>query len=343
MVLEVARVARDEVLDRPLDGAEPRLGSLAAGQVDEARKPLGVDRMIRSCRPDLRHARGVHRRDELDDVGRVVEPDQDAPAPAQHPAEPGRDRQRGLAPRRRLEPRHARATEQAPVLLSLGDRVFGPGDELDRRLVRLAHGRAPGDRAVPLEQQRLRLGPVGDRIGHVARDAEAGAAIRERDDVLAVHTLDHVVRAIVVGQRHDRVGVRVDDRRSREKPVQQGLDRRAHAPWLLQRVSEIAHHLFVAHLGALEERRDVVHPHAREILALDRFEVRAAALDAEHGDLSAAVVPLAGLDRGVAAAPDDERGFGADETRGIDEKIEAVELARLGVVPAGAHAALTIP
>ena len=37
------------------------------------------------------------------------------------------------------------------------------------------------------------------------------------------------------------------------------------------------------------------------------------------------------------------RGLDPDETRRVDEEIEAVERARLGVVPAGAHAALTIP
>jgi hypothetical protein len=160
---------------------------------------------------------------------------------------------------------------------------------------------------------------------------------------LAVHTLHHVVRAVVVRERDDGVGVGVNDGGGSEKSVQQGLDRRAHAPRLLERVTEVAHHLLVAHLAAVEERRDVVHAHAREVFALDRLEVGAAALDAEHRNLPATVIALAGLDRGVAAAPDDERGFGADQARRVDEKIEAVELARLGVVPAGAHAALTIP
>jgi hypothetical protein len=151
------------------------------------------------------------------------------------------------------------------------------------------------------------------------------------------------VGAIVVGQRDNRVGVGVDDRRGGEKAVQQGFDRRTHAARFLQRVREIAHHLLVGHLVALEEGGDVVHPHAREILALDRLQIGAAALDPEHRDLAAAVIALAGLERGVAPTPDDERGLGTDETRGVDEKIEFVELARLGVVPAGAHAGPTIP
>src|SRR3989449_9447681 len=94
--------------------------------------------------------------------------------------------------------------------------------------------------------------------------------------------------------------------------------------------------------SALEQRADVVHPHAGEILALDGLEVGAAALHTQHADLTAAVIALDGLDGGVAAAPDDQRGLGADEPRGVHEKVEALELRGLGVVPARLHRALTI-
>src|SRR5262249_44894825 len=111
---------------------------------------------------------------------------------------------------------------------------------------------------------------------------------------------------------------------------------------VLQRVREIADHLLVAHVLALEQRADVVHADAREILALHRFQVGAAALDAKHGDVVAAVIALDGLDRGVAAAPDDQRGLGADEARGVYEEVEALERRGLGVIPARLHRALTI-
>src|SRR5207237_8689212 len=78
--------------------------------------------------------------------------------------------------------------------------------------------------------------------------------------------------------------------------------------------------------------------HAGEVLALYRFEIRAAALHTEHGNLTAAVIALEELDGGVAAAPDDQRGLGADESRRIHEEVEALERAGLGVVPARLHA-----
>jgi len=55
--------------------------------------------------------------------------------------------------------------------------------------------------------------------------------------------------------------VRVDE------AVQQRLDRRPHAAGILQRVGEITDHLLVAHVLPLEQRSDVVHPHAGEVLA----------------------------------------------------------------------------
>ena len=47
-----------------------------------------------------------------------------------------------------------------------------------------------------------------------------------------------------------------------------------------------------------------------------------------------AVVALGALDRGVAAAPDDQRGLGADQARGVDEEVEIGEALRGRVVPA---------
>jgi len=126
----------------------------------------------------------------------------------------------------------------------------------------------------------------------------------------------------------------VDDRGRREESVQERLDRGADTARLLERVPEVAHHLLVAHVVTREERRDVVHAHAREIPALDRLEVGATALDPEHADLTTAVIPLARLDRRVAAAPDHQRGFGADQAGRVDEEVEALELTRLRLVPA---------
>src|SRR5439155_1597489 len=135
---------------------------------------------------------------------------------AQHAAQAWRRRERGRAPRRRLRNRDARAAEDSPAPLPLGDRLLGARDQLDRRVVGVPNRRAPGDRAMTLEHERRRVGVEAERIR----------------------------------------------------------------------------------------------------------------------DVTPTVVALDGLDRRVAAPPDDERGLGADQTGGVDEEIEALEPAGLGVVPA---------
>src|SRR5437762_551957 len=72
------------------------------------------------------------------------------------------------AARRRLGARHPRAAEEPSSPFPLADGLFGARDQLDRRLVGLAHGGTPRDRAVALEQQCPGVGPLADRVGHVA-------------------------------------------------------------------------------------------------------------------------------------------------------------------------------
>jgi len=104
---------------------------------------------------------------------------------------------------------------------------------------------------------------------HVARDAKAGPAIRERDDVLVVHALDHIVRAIVVRQRDDGVGVRVGRSPEPRGIRAAGSRSRAHPARLLKGVGQIAHHLLVAHLVAARSAAIVVIRTPGKSLALD--------------------------------------------------------------------------
>src|SRR5438445_11280362 len=93
----------------------------------------------------------------------------------------------------------------------------------------------------------------------------------------------------------------------------------------------------VAHDFPLAQRQAIVHAHAGEMPALAALEVGARTLRPQHPHLATAVVALDLLDGGVAAAPDDERGIRANEARGIDEKVEAVEFFRRRGVPARVH------
>jgi hypothetical protein len=183
------------------------------------------------------------------------------------------------------------------------------------------------------------LGVLGDGVGHVARDAEARPPVGQRDHVLAIDALHHLAAAIVVGEGDDDVGVGVDDRGGREESVEQRLDGRPGPAGLLERLAQVVHHLLVAHVLAFEEGADVVHPHAGKVLALDRLEVRAAALDPQHLDRSPPVIALGDFDGRVAAAPDHERRLGADQPGGVDEKVQVAEPGSFRIVPPRMHRA----
>ena len=271
---------------------------------------------------------------ELEHVGAVVEGQDHAPVAAEQAAQPGRHGERHAAPLLGRRRRHGDAAEARPALRPMGDRLLGAADQLDRREIGLLHRGAPADGPVLLEQDGARLGMRLEGLGHLLGDGEARAQIGERDDVAAVDLSEHLGAAVVVGERDDRVGMRVDDRVGGEEAVERRLDGRPRARGLEQGVREVVDHHLVVHVRALEEGPDVVDHDAGEVLLLDALQIGAAALDAEHPHLAAAVIALGALDRRVPAAPDDERGLGADQARGVHEQIEIGEALRRGVVPA---------
>jgi hypothetical protein len=114
----------------------------------------------------------------------------------------------------------------------------------------------------------------------------------------------------------------VEDRGRGQEAVEEGLDRRPRAAGILEGEAEIVDHLGVAHVLARKERLDVVHADAGKILPLNDLEVGPRTLHAEHAALAAAVIPLGLLDGGVAPAPHDQRGLGADQPGRVDEKVE---------------------
>jgi hypothetical protein len=190
-----------------------------------------------------------------------------------------------------------------------------------------------------LEHECLRLRPRRDHVGHVARDAEPRPAIREWDDLLAIHVGEDLARTIGVGQRDDGIGVGVHHGTRVDEAVQQGLDRGPRPTRLLQGVPEVVDHLLVAHVLPVEQRAHVVDAHAGKILALDRLQIGATALDPEHGNVAPAVITLGELDGRVSAAPHDQGGLGADQTRGVHEQVEIGQRGGVRGVPARLHRA----
>ena len=263
--------------------------------------------------------------------------------PAQEPAQvrrdPGHDRAARVPGQRRPRPR----TEDRLPLPAVAGVLLGAGVHFDRGSVRLLGRLTPGDEAVLLQNDAARLRAVLDRLRHLARQGEPGAAVRDPDRLVSVDRLDVPSAVHGVGQSQDGVGVCVVDVCVRHEAVQESLDRGAGRSRLHQAMDEVGDHLLVGHRAALHERLEVVQPDPGEMLRFDRLEVRAAPLDPHHAHAAAAEVDLVMLDRGVAAAPDHEVGIATDQAGTVDEQVEVLESPGLVVAPQILHDARIIP
>ncbi len=206
-------------------------------------------------------------------------------------------------------------------------------DQLQRQVVRLVVRLAPGHE--PVMREHHRPGPC--ELGDPPREGETGSQVGDDRDVLAEripHGHDRIRR---VRERADRVGVDVIDVRRRQEGMQQRLDRRPRAVRLDEAAREVGDHLLVAHRCAVAEREQVVEPEPREVAGAGRREIRAAALDPDRPPLTAEMVPLEELRRGVAATVEDKRRIGPDQPRARDQPVE------LGFAADCAHRAIVVP
>jgi hypothetical protein len=102
---------------------------------------------------------------------------------------------------------------------------------------------------------------------------------------------------------------------------------------------ELVHHVGVGELLQGREPRDGVEAHRREAGGFDRLQVPAAALDVEDRLRAAEAVALADLDRGVAAAVQDERLVAPQKPRRVYALPEIVgKSVGFGVEPEILHA-----
>ncbi len=335
-------VAREGVEGRP-QRRDDRVGRGRVGQRHEARQALRVDGVVRRGRADPGQLPRLRRARQLAHALAVVEAEDHAPIAPEEPAQDRRHRGGDAAAGGRVRRGDGGRAEDPAAAGGVGETLLGPGHQVEGAEIGLLDGGSPREQAVLLENDAPRLGMGPHGVGDFPGEPEPRPAVRDAGDVLAEQLLDHLAAAVGVGQGHDRVGVGVDHRLEREEAVEQRLDRGTGRAGLLEAAGQVVHHLLVAHVGAGHERADVVQADPGEVLAGDALEVRAAPLDAQDGDRPPLQVGLGQLDRGVAAAPDGQRGLGADEARGVDQEIEGIETARGLVVPVALHAGGTRP
>ncbi len=124
----------------------------------------------------------------------------------------------------------------------------------------------------------------------------------------------------------------------RQDGVEQSLDGREGRVGAQHARVQLIHHLRIGQLRQARQPARGLERHRREAAQGDGLEVRAAALHVQDFDFLAEDVLLAQLDRGVAAAMQDERLVASQEARGIDpQRQRPGELRRFRVVPKALH------
>jgi len=150
------------------------------------------------------------------------------------------------------------------------------------------------------------------RRRNIAAEAKSRTAIGNRDQRITEAIANFLLASARIRQRQDRVGVRVQHRRRREKCMQKSLDRRPRPAGIEKTSAEVFDHLLVGHIVAIAQRGDVVETHRRELLRHDRLHVAAAALDEHHRHAVAEEIGGLRLHAVVAAAPQHEVLFHPD-------------------------------
>ena len=109
----------------------------------------------------------------------------------------------------------------------LPDVRLGQRDHLDHSLVRLASGVTPREDAVVHQHHadRLRAVLAGIQVGAQVGQLESGHHVRDAEETIAVDLLDQFGAVHRVGERDDRVRVRVVDPLERDDRMEDRFDR----------------------------------------------------------------------------------------------------------------------
>ena len=131
-------------------------------------------------------------------------------------------------------------------------------------------------------------------------------------------SLANVFAVGLVDQTQHSGRMRVIDELVRHESVQQRFDGRIGCDWIEEVGALDRHHVFVGQCVAGAQLAQSREPHRGQPFRLDRGHVPARTLDAEDFRLVAHQVSGRGLDRGVAAAVQNQRGIATQQTRCID-------------------------
>ena len=198
------------------------------------------------------------------------------------------------------------------------------------------------------QDHSLRVRLSFEDLGGELRQPEAGHHVGHDQHPIAEGAPDQLRAVGLIGQRQDRIRVRVVDERVRKERVQQCLHRRIRRAGVEEMRAELVDHLLVRERFQLAQLPQPGEVESGEPFRFDRIEIPTAALHAQSVDPVSEKVLPDDLDRGVASAVHDEIGLGADQARGVDaqrqrlapaRRVAVAVLPRIAVGPAVLHPA----
>jgi hypothetical protein len=220
---------------------------------------------------------------------------------------------------------HGRRQARRRDRRGLSKSLLGLAHQRDHPLVALLGGSTEGEQAVLQQHHALELHPRGPRpllgllIGRRRRQGqiEAGHHVGHQRHPLAVDLAADLggIRLVRQGQQSHRMGV------VHEGVGQEGVQQGLHRGIWRRRIDQVAalggHHFLIAEGRQGSQGLQLLQPHRRVARRLDRGQIPARALHAQHRDRLAQQAGDGGFHRRVAAAMEHQVGVGAQQAGGI--------------------------
>jgi hypothetical protein len=189
-------------------------------------------------------------------------------------------------------------------------------------LVALASRVAEREESVLLEHDPDDLGALLVERGDRLRERKPGHDEGQHRDAIAERVTRARAAVGLVGDRDDRVGVRVIDEAMRQERVEERLDARVRRARVEQMGSELIDHLLVGHSRERAEPAEVGEIDRGMIARLDDIEARPRAFHPEARHPLAEEGLGLPLRRGVSAAVEHELPLAPDQARRVDTERE---------------------
>jgi hypothetical protein len=329
LTVEIAVVFAGELGHSLAHGVGKRFQVACLGVRHDQRLVLGADDVVRRHHAALavgRKLRAVH---VTQDLGRGAEIRNEANGLAlaldgDRAADDGGNLRRRSA--RRGE--RARRENDGPALAQA---ALGQRHHLDHALIGLARTLAEGEDAVLVQDEARDIGLRLEHFGRGLGQAEARRDIGHDAHAPVIHFARERLAVTLIDKREHGSRVGVIDEFVRQEGVQQRLNRR-----IGRRGIEQVQPLHVDH-GLVGERSQRAEPpqrlelHRRQAPGLDICHVGAGALDGDDVVHLAKIVARLRLDRGVAAAMQNEQRIAAEEARGVNAERDVAGDALCGV------------